>query len=124
MASLASRLHLSLLTLALIGYGAFSFWAAISGRMWDYIAGGLIAVVAAIGVITNQRWAKFVVYALAAFVVIGWLWYVWLAMRVGYFTHRPVVEGALALAPGLALVGAAAYCCYVASKYGGASQTT
>jgi hypothetical protein len=124
MASVGQRLHVAALILVLVSYGVWSISTAISGRMWDYIVGGLVALVAATGVILSQRWARAAIYILAALVTCGWLWYVWLAIRVGYFAHRRVLEGALALVPGVAMICVAGYCCFVASRYVGRSRRT
>jgi hypothetical protein len=120
---MAARIHVGFLTAMLVSYGTWSIYIAISGRLWDYIIGGTISLIAAAGVTTDRRWARYAVYLLAVALTCGWLWYVWLALRVGYFARVSSAEGLLSLVPGLALMLLAMYCCYVAWRYVGGKRS-
>jgi hypothetical protein len=61
-------------------------------------------------------WSRFLVYGLAAFVVLTWLYAVWHVARVGW-AYSTATDTVLSLVPGLVLVVACAGCALIASRH-------
>jgi hypothetical protein len=76
------------------------------------------ALVAAFGVLANQRWARYLVYLLTLVFAVYWAFWAWLAFNTGRFSDSPLGVAVLSLAPGVAFMMAAAFCCYVCRRTG------
>jgi hypothetical protein len=111
------RIHITLLTLVLVLYGCWSISAAARVHLWSSVVGGLLALVAAAGVVKSKRWSSFVVYIIAVVFSAEWLWYIWVIHHAGYFSTIPFARVVVSLVPGVALMVVAGYCCYVAWRY-------
>ena len=122
MASAAPRIHVGVLVILLLSYGCFSIYSAVTERQWDLIVGGAASLVAATAVVASRRWARYIVFLVAAASILGLAWYIWLGIRSGYFGHLSPLKIVLSLAPGLLFASLALYCCYVAQKYVGVSR--
>jgi hypothetical protein len=110
-----ARVQLWMTALFLLSYGIYGLVAAMREQLWDYSIGAVASIVAAAAVAAHKSWARFLVYAIAALLVGNWLWYVWLAISVGYFRHAGVAKSALSLIPGIGLALLAGFCSYVVS---------
>ena len=111
------KVHVTALTAVLVLYGCWSVSAAMRGHPWTFTVGGLLALVAAAGIIKSQRWSSYVVYVLALFISAEWLWYMWVICYAGYFSTIAFGQIAISLLPGVAVIAVAGYCSYVAWRY-------
>jgi hypothetical protein len=96
-----------LVTVALLSvYAAYSFWTAYTDQSWLHALLGLLTVVTCIGTALLRAWSQYLVYALTAFFIGGWLYSVYAGAAVGFFSIFFESPGAVAksLAPGIALV--------------------
>ena len=83
---------------------------------WWYSGWLLVSIallVAAFAVTIGSRWARYIVWSLAAAFVAMWGYSLWFAVRSGSFHNSSAVLVILSVVPGCALVLATAFCCYV-----------
>jgi hypothetical protein len=96
-----------LVTVALLAvYAIYSFWTAYTDQSWPHALLGLLTLVACVGTALLRAWSQYLVYALTAFFVGGWLYSVYVGAAVGFFSMFIGSPAAIAksLAPGIALV--------------------
>ena len=76
-----------LVTVALLAvYAVYSFWTAYTDQSWPYALLGLLTLVACIGTALLRAWSQYLVYALTAFFIGGWLYSVYAGAAVGFFS--------------------------------------
>lgn len=119
MSSRASAINRTVVTVILAAYCVWSSWAAWTQNAPDYFLGAAAVGIAAIGVVLDRRWSAYLVIAVGLSLTAAWVWYLFLAVRVGVFVHKSGVWIALSLAPGIAAILVAAYCCLTAWAYVG-----
>jgi hypothetical protein len=117
------KFHLALLTTVLTAYACWSISTTVSTGQWGYALGALAAIVAAAGVVKSQRWSALLIYLIALVFAAEWLWYIWLIVRLGFFSHLEPSQVLVSVIPGVAVVGIAGYCCFIAWRYVGRHLT-
>jgi hypothetical protein len=65
--------------------GSYSVWAGVGQSNWLAVLFGLAALVGAVGVVLRWRWSEWLVYIVAASIVIVWLYGLVVVLRAGSF---------------------------------------
>lgn len=113
-----------LVTVAFLAlYCAFAIWLGWMHRTWLLAVIGLVAGIACIGAANMFRWSRFFVYALTAAFATTWLYSIYAAARVGYFSVFPWHSILLPLTPGFALLAVACFCSRMVHRHLGNPAT-
>ena len=112
-----------LVTVAFLAlYCAVAIWFGWTRRVWVMDAVGLVATVACVGTATMLRWSRFLVYVLSIAFAATWLFSIYAAARVGYYTPLPWLTIIVSLIPGAVLLAVAGFCSRMAHRYLGKPQ--
>lgn len=107
-----------LVTVAFLAlYCAFAIWFGWRHRVWLMVPIGLSAGVACIGAAAMLRWSRFLVYALSVGFATAWLYSIYAAARVGYFSVLSWQTIILSLIPGFLLLIVAGFCSRMAHQH-------
>ena len=87
-------------------YSTYSFLAALSLGSYIPLVGGILSAAAAIGLWLHRRWSQYFVYIVSALFVAQWLLSL-LAFAKDGWPYTSVVQSAIALFPGLCMLGLA-----------------
>jgi hypothetical protein len=94
---------LKLTAIFLAAYTLYSFWGAYSSQNLSPIVGGLLAIVASVGLFLRRSWSQYFVYAVSTLSVLSWLWAIWMVVQHGW-PYLTVAESLISLIPGIVLV--------------------
>lgn len=107
-----------LITVALLAlYGVYGVWTAITEVSWISAIAAAVAVVACVGTALLKAWSRFLVYFLTAVFVGMWVYSIYSAAVVEYFSLFSAREIGLSLAPGLLLILVSCFCAYAVFKH-------
>jgi hypothetical protein len=97
---------LKTVSIILLGYAAFSLWTAVAYHTALPLGGGLLALIAAVGVWRRRGWGRYFVFAVSSLLVVSWLW---LTLSVAFrgWPYATISQSVIALLPGLLLVALA-----------------
>ena len=96
-------LSFRIVPLLLGAVGAYYLWIAFGSGHWTHGAWGTVASFGAVGLLLQQSWPRFIVYALATFLSVGWALGVWQTATSGW-PHGSLPDTLVALLPGILLV--------------------
>lgn len=101
-------LSFRIVPILLAGLGIYYLWIAFGSGHWTtHGAWGAVALYGAVGLFLQQSWSRYIVYALATFLSVGWALDTWQAAAAGW-PHGDLADTLLALLPGILLVVACA----------------
>jgi hypothetical protein len=86
--------------------GSYCVWAGIEQRNWLSGLFGVTAVVGAVGVALRWQWSQWLVYVIAASILMVWLYGLFQSVRAGAFPYETLQLTVLGLVPGFVLLAA------------------
>jgi hypothetical protein len=112
-----SRVLILIAAALLLTQGVYGLVACWRENNWWPAPYCLAAIIAGLGIASRRWWSKPLVVALVLLLLIPGIWIAWRATTSGVFHNRYAFEIFLMVLPGLAYLGLAAFCAYVAIKH-------
>jgi hypothetical protein len=103
--------------LAVGAYGSWVLWQGIEARHWQSDLFGVASIAASLGMLARQAWSRFLVYLVVGFFCVSWVFAVVEAVNMGAWEKYDALRIFLSLVPGLAMVGVALACAFVAARF-------
>jgi hypothetical protein len=94
---------------------AYSFWAAIVHRNWNYIAFGVFSLFIVTALRLKKPWSKYFVYIWGGISIFSWILAVITIAKNGW-PYSSILESSISLAPGFLFVCVIVVTCIVATK--------
>lgn len=99
-----------LVTVAFLAlYCAFAVWFGWSHRVWFMDVVGLVAAIACVAAATMQRWSRYLVYGLSLALALTWLFSIYAAARIGFYSVVPPLAISVSLLPDAVLLAVACF---------------
>ena len=106
-----------LVAVLLAVYGAYIVWVAFESHTLLWLPLAFLALVAAVGLLLNQRWSRYLVYSVSLFIVSAWVIGFVGNVNRGFWPYPNPFSSAISLIPGMLLITVCLASCLLVARH-------